>query len=128
MTTPAPPLEVRRKWLLRIFPFLAHFQKASDRGLSLRTSVSRLHLEGDAGDPWALRAGVDTGGRLLFDPGVAGMLPPALYLSAPDGGNYVRVATTSPGYTAGGSAPALPAATPGTTIQLGPGSKKVTIA
>lgn len=58
MTAPArPPLSSIREVIGNLYTWLTHVTKASDGGLSLCTETSRLHLEGDAGDPAVARVG-----------------------------------------------------------------------
>jgi hypothetical protein len=109
----------------KLFPWLAYVTPAKDGGLSLRAAAAKLlHLQGDAGDPAALRVGDIP--ALVFDPGVPGTTAPALYLTRDGGATFALVALTTPGITVGGKAPPI-AATPST--KLAPtGSTKVTIA
>jgi hypothetical protein len=110
-----------------LFPWLAWVSVAKDGGLSLRAAAAKLlHLQGDMGDPAAVRVS-DTGGKFVFDQGIPGSVAPALYYQAPGSSTFVPVIMVTPGGTAGGSVPTLPGATVATTVALGPGSEKVTI-
>jgi hypothetical protein len=118
------PLASWKAIVEKLFPWLAYVTPAKDGGLSLRAAAAKLlHLQGDAGDPAALRVG-DVA-ALVFDPGIPGTTAPALYLTRDGGQTFVLVALVTPGSTVGGTVPPPPT-TPST--QLAPtGSATVTI-
>jgi hypothetical protein len=119
------PLEAWRSIVTKLFPWLAYVEPSEDGGLSLRAAAAKLlHLQGDAGDPAALRVG-DVA-ALVFDPGIPGSMAPALYLTRDGGASFVLVALTAPGATVGGTVPPVPP-TPSTPLAPA-GSTRVTIA
>lgn len=124
MTT-AAPLESWRKIILSLFEWMTGFRLAGDGGLSIRSAGAQLHLQGDAGDPAILRVG--DGGRLVFDPGVPGVLSPGLYYSPSSTAAYTPVFLLTPGSTAGGTLPTILGGVPGTPIAPS-GSAKATCA
>lgn len=118
------PLDRWRRICLKALPWLARFGLDPATGnLFVRAADTRIDLAG--GGPAVLRAS-DTGGRLVFDPGVPGVAVPAIYYQAPGSSVFVSVVVVPAGSTAGGTVPTLPGTTPATTVNLGPGSTKVT--
>ncbi len=68
--------------VLARFPWLKEVRLGSAKGLSFRTASSKLHLEGDAGDPAAARVTDATAGPgIMFYPGVPGATPPSLWIT-----------------------------------------------
>lgn len=117
------PLDLLRETVMALFPWIAGIRLGSQGGLRVLAAASRLlHLQGDAGDPAVLR--VPDVARLVFDPGVPGATPPALYLTRDGGQTFVPVAIVAGGSTVGGTIPPPPA-TP-TTALAPTGSARVT--
>lgn len=127
--------------LLGAFPVLARITiDPVSKALSIRSASETIAIDameridvGEHAKAVALaggsRGGVlttsDTGGKYAFDPGMLGMLAPAMYY-LPPGSVVPELVTLLPaGSTVGGTVPPLPAAF-GTVVVLGPGSSKVT--
>lgn len=115
-TDSTAPLGLLRSIVLGFWPWFTHVREASDKGLSFKTEASRLHLEGDVGDPGAIRT-TDTGGALAWGPITGPMYRPPGGAWAPVALNPNDALSLPPGPTFAG-----------TPVALGPGSGKVTIA
>jgi hypothetical protein len=123
MSDPAP-LTSWREITVLVFPWLKGIVLSTvSGGLRVLAAAGKLHLQGDAGDPAALRVGDVP--PLVFDPGVPGTTAPALYLTRDGGKTFALVAPTTPGITVGGTVPPV-ASTPSTPLAPS-GSTKVTI-
>lgn len=124
-----PPVQSWAEITAGLFPWMKDIVLSTvSGGLRILAAAGKLHLAGDATDAGALRTS-DTGGRLLFDPGIPSTGPaPALYYAPGPTADYAPVIMVIPGSTVGGTVPSLPGAIAGTAVALGPGSTKVTIA
>ena len=118
MTEPASALAYLRDIIAALYPWTAGLRIGAAGGLRILAAASKLlHLQGDAGDPAAARAGDGTG--YWYALYAAGNVQ-ALYWSAtpPPLANWTLVV--------GGVTPPTPL-TPGTPTSITSGSAKVTI-